>query len=90
MERLRVVVSGRVQGVWYRASTQQQARTLGLSGWVRNCSNGDVEWAAEGSRAALEALATWCASGPPMARVQSVERFWETATEEYEDFTIRY
>ena len=89
MERLRVIVSGRVQGVWYRASTQKEARTLGLVGWVRNLSNGDVEWIAEGERRALEALAHWSLSGPPLANVQRLNRHWEPATHEFQDFIIR-
>jgi len=88
VERLRVVVSGRVQGVWYRASTQREARSLGLVGWVRNHSNGDVEWVAEGERRTLEALAQWSLSGPPLAKVQQLNRHWESATNEFQDFTI--
>ncbi len=89
MERLRVIVSGRVQGVWYRASTQKEARTLGLVGWVRNRSNGDVEWVAEGDRQTLEALAQWSLLGPPLADVQNLNRHWEPATHEFQGFTIR-
>ena len=66
------LVSGRVQGVWYRASTCERARELGLSGWVRNLPDGRVELIASGPRAQLEALEHWLWQGPPMARVTAV------------------
>jgi len=78
-ERLQAWVSGRVQGVWFRASTREEALRLGLSGWVRNLPDGRVEWLAEGERAALEQLLAWSAQGPPHARVDSVESRWSAA-----------
>lgn len=81
-------VSGRVQGVFFRASTQQQAQSLGLTGWVRNLPDGRVEAFACGSPERLEAFERWLAHGPEMARVDSVE----TTAEDYENcggFTIR-
>lgn len=71
-------VAGRVQGVYYRASTQEQAQALGLRGWVRNLPDGRVELRAQGSRARLEALLEWLRRGPPAARVDSVEFAWES------------
>lgn len=71
-------VTGRVQGVYYRASTQEQARTLGLRGWVRNMPDGRVELRAQGTRGRVEALLEWCRKGPPASRVESVEFVWET------------
>jgi acylphosphatase len=88
--RIHLVITGRVQGVWYRASAQEQAQTLGLSGWVRNQANGDVEVVAEGPRSALEALLEWCGNGPPMAHVGNVQVRWEEPLEETQDFHIRY
>ena len=72
------VVDGRVQGVDYRASTQEQARALGLRGWVRNLPDGRVELRAQGTRGRVEALLAWCRKGPPSARVASVDVDWET------------
>ena len=70
--RVRLIIRGRVQGVWYRGSAQEIARELDLTGWVRNLGDGSVELVAEGERSALEALKAWCREGPPMARVHDV------------------
>lgn len=71
--RLHVFVSGRVQGVFFRDSTRAKALELGVAGWVRNLPDGRVEAVFEGSREAVEAMARWCRSGPPLARVDDVE-----------------
>ena len=71
---IRCLVSGRVQGVSYRAAARRKAGALGLTGWVRNRSNGEVEALAQGSDAALDALQSWARRGPPAARVAQVER----------------
>ncbi len=78
--RSRMRISGVVQGVFYRQSTADEARRLGLSGTVRNLEDGAVEVVAEGPRAAVEALAAWCRRGPPAARVDEVRVSWEPAT----------
>ncbi|MGE0482832.1 MAG: acylphosphatase [Gammaproteobacteria bacterium] len=67
------VVSGRVQGVWYRASARERAAELGLRGWVRNLADGRVEALAAGTPAALAAFEAWLAEGPPRARVSGVD-----------------
>jgi acylphosphatase len=69
-----LVVTGRVQGVSYRAATEAEAQRLGVSGWVRNEPDGSVVVHAEGAADAVEALAAWCRSGPPPARVDDVRR----------------
>ena len=74
MVRVRLLVSGQVQGVWYRASTQAEAQRLALTGWVRNRLDGRVEAEAQGTAAQVEALVTWCHEGPRLARVLQVER----------------
>lgn len=66
-------VSGKVQGVYFRASTAERANQLGLAGWVRNLPDGRVELEAEGGVWAVDTLLEWCESGPPMARVDRVE-----------------
>lgn len=70
---LRCRVSGRVQGVWFRASTQQQAERLGISGSARNLFDGDVEVIACGEEAALNALREWLWQGPAHAQVDGVQ-----------------
>jgi acylphosphatase len=67
--RVRAVVSGRVQGVWYRESCRREAERLGVGGWVRNRPDGRVEIEAEGPRPAVDALLTWAGHGPPRAVV---------------------
>jgi acylphosphatase len=80
--RVRVRVSGRVQGVFFRAACAERARREGLGGWVRNLSNGDVEAAFEGEPAAVEALIEWCGTGPDHARVDRIEVAEEALTGE--------
>lgn len=87
-QRLHALVSGRVQGVYYRASTRERARELGLAGWVRNLPDGRVELCAEGPRPALEALERWCHQGPPAARVDGLEARWADATGEFARFEV--
>ena len=72
MSRRHVVVTGRVQGVWFRDSMRREAERLGLAGWVRNLPDGNVEAAFEGPAEAVERLTDWCYHGPPGARVTSV------------------
>ncbi len=87
-ERVQLTISGRVQGVFYRASTQAKAQELRLTGWVRNLVDGRVEVVAEGPRQALEALVAWCEQGPSYARVDMVEQLWLEATGEFEGFRV--
>ncbi len=74
--RIQCRVSGRVQGVWYRASACTEARRLGLSGWVRNCADGSVELEAAGAESDLRELLAWLWRGPPAAEVAQVESRW--------------
>jgi acylphosphatase len=74
--RVHAVVHGRVQGVSFRWHTEEEAERLGLTGWVRNRSDGSVELEAEGARDAVERLVAWCRQGPPAARVTGVEVAW--------------
>lgn len=92
MERRRVHiwVSGRVQGVFFRASTRDEALRLGLVGWVRNLPDGRVELVAEGPAGAVEDLINWCRKGPPSARIGRVEVQEAEPTGEYQGFDVRY
>ena len=74
VEACRFLVTGRVQGVFFRASTREQARRLGLRGHARNLPDGSVEVVAVGSADALESLAAWLRQGPPLAQVAAVQR----------------
>jgi acylphosphatase len=90
VERHRLRITGRVQGVWYRGSAQEEARRLGLRGWVRNLPDGSVEALAEGESEAVRAFAAWCRVGPPGARVASVEETPEPAAGDLQGFKIRH
>ena len=88
--RAHLVVSGYVQGVWYRGSMQEEARRLRVGGWVRNERDGGVVAEAEGEQAAVDALIAWARQGPPGARVHDVQVTWIPATgAERTDFAIR-
>lgn len=84
-------VGGRVQGVYFRASTQRTAQSLGLGGWVRNLPDGRVEFVAEGPREALDRLLDWMrAGGPPAGRVDVLEVTDEDPRGEPATFDVRY
>jgi acylphosphatase len=90
MERVRIKVYGMVQGVFFRAHTQEEAARLGLTGYVKNTIDGGVEAVAEGDRETLQKLVAWCRHGPPAAKVDSINVEWLKATGEYSNFRIRY
>jgi len=79
---VRVEIHGRVQGVFFRASCADEARLRGVSGWVRNRDDGAVEATFEGSDAAVDAVLTWCRTGPPLAAVDRVDVSEEPPTGE--------
>ena len=89
VKQAHIVVHGKVQGVWYRASTQEKAHSLGLKGWVRNLPTGEVEILAQGEEKAIEELISWCHQGPPAAKVTKVEVEWEEVGRPFDDFSIR-
>lgn len=82
-----IIVSGKVQGVYYRQSARQKAQELGVTGFVKNMANGDVMLIATGNTEQLNALVEWCRKGPPAARVNNVQVTEEEA-HYYEGFTI--
>ena len=83
-----IVVSGRVQGVFFRDSARREARRLGITGWVRNCPDGTVQAHAEGSAEAVAELVRWCREGPRHADVDQV-RVGEAEPQGYEGFDVR-
>lgn len=90
IERLEAHVGGRVQGVGFRYFTTQQARRLGLDGWVRNEFDGNVRVVAEGPRTDLEQLVERLQDGPAGSRVEFVRPTWTTASGEFAGFTVRH
>ena len=88
--RLTARITGRVQGVFYRATTRREASARGLTGWVRNCADGSVQLVAEGPRDACEELLSYCRKGPPSARVDAVDASWSRATGAFSAFETRF
>ncbi len=86
--RLHVLIEGRVQGVFFRAATRDEARAWGLAGWVRNLPDGRVEALFEGERAALEKMLAWCRQGPPYAYVDHLEVEWLPYLGDLADFYV--
>jgi acylphosphatase len=82
LRRVRVGISGRVQGVFFRASCAREARRLHVSGWIRNTPDGGVEAVFEGPDGDVDALVEWCRSGPEPALVEAVEIAEEALTGE--------
>lgn len=88
--RAHIIVSGIVQGVFFRANTRNQAQMLGVKGWVRNKHDGTVEITAEGDKEKVERLITWCYKGPPGAVVNDVTVKRDDYKGEFKDFSVRY
>jgi len=87
-KRVCLIIHGKVHGVFFRASTKETANQLGLKGFVRNRLDGAVEIIAEGYENDLIKLINWCQTGPDMAKVDSVEQYWQPYVSEFKDFTI--
>ena len=85
-----VIISGRVQGVWFRASTKQKAEQLGLTGWVRNTSDGCVEAVFEGEEDQVKEMIKWCYQGPPLSKVEQVDIKNQSVTNGFEGFIIKF
>ncbi|MBN1225317.1 MAG: acylphosphatase [Candidatus Aminicenantes bacterium] len=88
--RAHIVVSGRVQGVFFRDHTRRWAQSFGLTGWVRNMPDGRVEAVIEGEEAEVRALIARVREGPPMAFVDDVDCGWEKFQGGYDDFRITW
>jgi len=88
--RAHVLVSGLVQGVFFRSHMVQKAKELGVFGWVRNLAEGRVEAVFEGERAKVKEIVKWAKSGPPGAIVDHLDLSWEEYQAEFSNFEIRY
>lgn len=90
MKKVRTIVAGRVQGVWYRARTRDKAVGLGVTGFVRNLPDGTVEIVAQGDDNQVDALMDWARQGPPMAEVSGLRISEVPEDEELATFEVRY
>lgn len=88
--RVHLIITGRVQGVWFRANTQKKAKALDLTGWVKNLPDGQVEAVFEGEQEKIGQIIEWCKKGPSFARVDDVQIQWETPRGDFTAFTITY
>ena len=88
--RVQILVSGLVQKVFFRAYTQQKARELGLTGWVKNLADGRVEALFEGDRENIEKMIEWARKGPPSAQVDDCEVIWQEYKGEFDNFEIQH
>ena len=89
-KRVHVYISGRVQGVWFRAYTKEEADRLGIKGWVRNLPDGRVEAVFEGEEEKVDEMIRWCHIGSPHSKVTGVEVIEEPYQGEFYRFEIRY
>jgi acylphosphatase len=88
--RARLIIEGKVQGVWFRESTRREAEHLGVFGWVMNRPDGKVEVLAEGPEEKVRRLIAWCHHGPPAARVHKVREYEEAWSGEFDSFDVAY
>jgi acylphosphatase len=87
---VRAVISGRVQGVFFRMETRKAARRIGVFGWVKNKADGTVEALFEGDKERVDSMLEWCREGPPLSEVEKVSLNWEEFTGNYNSFEITY
>lgn len=88
-KRVRLEIYGRVQGVFFRASTREEGRRLGVFGWVRNRRDGSVEAVVEGAEKSVDQLVEWAQNGPTRASVERLEVSEEQYLGEFDDFRVR-
>jgi acylphosphatase len=89
-ERVQLFIKGRVQGVFFRASTRDKAMELGVTGWVKNSPDGSVEAVFEGPKDQLKKAVNWCHKGPTGARVTGVDEKWYDYTGDFDSFDILF
>ena len=90
MKRWHFLMTGKVQGVFFRAHMQRVASSLGVTGWVKNLADGRVEAILEGTEIHLGVMQDWCREGPPGASVSNIEVIDEPYTGDYTDFSVRH
>ena len=90
MSRAHLLISGRVQGVTFRANTKKKARRLNLKGWVRNTDNGKVEVVIEGEKDKIEKLIDWAWEGPSLAKVEDIDVEWQEEGQQFDDFKVKH
>jgi acylphosphatase len=90
LKGIKITVKGRVQGVFYRSSAQEEAKRLGLSGWVKNEAGGNVQILAEGEEDRLLELIEWARKGPELSHVDEINFEWLAYTGDYHSFEIRH
>ncbi len=90
MHQVHLIISGKVQGVYYRASCQEIAIRYDLKGWVKNLSTGQVEVLAQGKKEKIEKFIAWCNKGPPNATVNNIKIKWQPLNGSYNIFEITY
>lgn len=88
--RLQAIISGQVQGVFFRANTQKQAQKLDLTGWVKNLPNRKVEAVFEGEKSALKKILQYLKTGPRLAQPTNLKTSWQKYQDEFKEFEIRY
>ena len=88
--RAQAIISGRVQGVFFRMETKRAADGIGVFGWARNLRDGTVEALFEGDKDRVDAVLAWCQEGPPHANVSDVKVDWEDYAGEFSKFDVRY
>ena len=89
MHQAHLIISGKVQGVFYRASCQDMAVKYGLNGWVKNLPSGEVEILVQGDKEQIEKLIEWCKKGPPNADVTDVKIKWQEINEKINGFSVK-
>lgn len=89
MLQAKLIISGKVQGVFYRAQAKKIAQKFSLSGWAKNEPDGNVFILAQGEKASLEQFIEWCKKGPPLAKVENVELTIEPTSQKLEGFYIK-
>lgn len=90
MSRAHVYIHGRVQGVFFRATTRDMARVFGVKGWVKNCLDGSVEAVFEGKHESVDKVVDWCRKGPAGAFVKQIDVCWEKYSGEFNEFSVIY
>lgn len=89
-KKIKILISGLVQGVNFRYYIKEKANELGVFGWVKNLDNGNLEIIAQGERKNLEKLIKWCQTGPRFSQVRDLHIEWQKPQEEFKGFGIKY